>query len=96
MKVQHAGRKIRLDMIAPLDFVDGFRLYYEGGSGDRHRVRLSRRLPGSVFEGTLVDILDEFRGLRRSLPDGGVLEMSFWLVDSRATYDALLGDHDGE
>ena len=96
MKVQHAGPNVRLDMIAPLDLVDGFRLHYEGGSGDRHRVRLSRRLPGSVFEGTLVGILDEFRALRRALPDGGVLAMSFWLVDSRATYDALFGGDGGE
>ena len=96
MKVQHAGRKVRLHMIPPLELADGFRLYYEGASGDWHRVRLSRRLPGSVFEGTLVEIVDEFRWHRRTLTGGGVLEMSFWLVDSRATYDALVGDNDGE
>lgn len=89
MKVKHAGRENRLDMIPALELADGFRLYYEGGSGDRHRVRLSRRLPGTVFEHTMVGILDEFRMLRRSLPGGGVLAMSFWLVDSRAMYDAL-------
>lgn len=96
MKVTHSGREVRLNMIPPLELPDGFRLFYEGASGDRHQVRLSRRLPGTVFEHTLVGILDEFRALRRAMPDGGVLAMSFWLVDSRAMYDALLGGGDGE
>lgn len=95
MKAKHAGRENRLDMIPALELADGFRLYYEGGSGDRHRVRLSRRLPGMVFEHTMVGILDEFRLHRQALPGGGVLAMAFWLTDSRATYDLLIGASDG-
>lgn len=95
MKVQDAGRNVRLDMMTPLELGE-FRMHYEGGSGDRHRVRVSRHLPGTVFEDTLVGILDEFRNLRRSLPGGGVLAMAFWLVDSRATYDALMGVGDDD
>lgn len=95
-KMMQAGRDERLDMIPSLALANGFRLIYEGGSGDHHRVRLSRNLPGVVFEHTLVGILDEFRLHRRTLPGGGVLAMAFWLTDSRATYDLLIGASDGE
>lgn len=96
MKMKQAGRDERLDMIPALDLTNGFRLIYEGGSGDRHRVRLSRSLPGVVSENTLTGILDEFRLHRQSLPGGGVLAMAFWLTDSRSTYDLLIGASDGE
>lgn len=86
----------RLNLIPVLELDDGWVMAYEGGAGDLHRVRLSRHLRGPVFEHTLEGILDEFRLLRRTLPGGGVLAMAFWLVDSRAMYDALLGDDDGE
>lgn len=89
------SRRKRLDMIPPLQ-MGPFRMHYEGGKGDLHRVRLSRHLRGPVFEHTLEGILEEFRLLRRTLPGGGVLEMAFWLVDSRSMYDALVGDHDDE
>ena len=56
MKVQHAGRNARLDMIPPLQ-MGQFRMHYEGGSGDLHRVRLSRHQRGPVFEHTLEGIL---------------------------------------
>jgi hypothetical protein len=96
MQVTHLGRESRLDMIPPFAMPNGFALSYEGGSGDRHRVRLSRNLPGAVFEGTLDAVLTEFRWHRRSLPDRGVLAMAFWLVDSRSMYDALIGGDDNE
>lgn len=95
MKIKQGGRDERLDMIPVFDLTNGFRLTYEGGSGDRHRVRLARNLPGVVFEHTLVGILDEFRLHRQALPGGGVLAMAFWLTDSRATYDLLVGARDG-
>jgi hypothetical protein len=93
MKVE--GRRTRLGMISPLALSHGFRLFYEGHAGERHRVRLSRHLPGGLLEGDLEEILTELRPWRRTMPDGGIMAVVWWLDESAAMYDALIGDNHG-
>jgi hypothetical protein len=90
MKVE--SRRRRLGMIPPLALSHGFRLLYEGHGAERHQVRLSRRLPGGIFEGDLEEILIELAPWRRHMPEGGITAVVWWLAESAAMYDALIGD----
>jgi hypothetical protein len=92
MKVKN--RRMRLGMIPPLQLSHGFRLFYEGRSGKRHQVRLSRRLPGGILEGDLEELLTELTPWRRQMTDGGIMTIVFWLDESAAMYDALIGGDD--
>lgn len=88
------SRRTRLGMIPPLELSHGFRLFYEGHSGKRHQVRLSRRLPGGILEGDLEELLTQLRPWRRHMNDGGIMAGVFWLDESEAMYDALIGGDD--
>ena len=90
MKVE--SRRRRLGMIPPLELSHGFRLFYEGRSGDRHQVRLSRHVPGGILEGDLEELLTQLRPWRRHTTDGGIMTVVWWLDESAAMYDALIGD----
>lgn len=96
MNVKLADRRVRLDMIPTLELGGGFRIKYEGRTGERHRVRLSRHMPGLTLEGTMVELLDELRPMRRPLPGAGITQASFWVVDSASMYDALMEVDDDE
>ena len=94
MKVE--SRRRRLGMIPRLQLSGGFELRYEGRTGERHRVRLSRHMPGLILEGTIVNLLDELRPMRRPLPGAGITQVAFWLVDSASMDDALMEVDDDE
>lgn len=88
------SRRTRLGMIPPLELSHGFRLFYEGHSGKRHQVRLSRHLPGEILEGDLEDLLTQLRPWRRHMTDGGIMTVVWWLDKSAAMYEALIGGDD--
>lgn len=93
MKVKN--RRTRLGMIPPLELSHGVRLFYEGRTGESQQVRLSRNLPGGILEGNREEILLALRPWRRHMTNGGIMAVVWWLDESAAMYDALIGDdHD--
>lgn len=93
MKVE--TRRTRLGMIPPLLLTHGFRLFCEEHARERHQVRLSRNLPGGILEGNREEILLALRPWRRHMPEGGIMAVVWWIDESAAMYDALIGDdHD--
>ena len=96
MNVKYSDRSVRLDMVPILELCGGFAIKYEGRTGGRHRIRLSRHRPGLILEGTMVELLDELRPMRRPLPGAGITQVAFWLVDSASMYDALMEVDDDE
>ncbi|RYC05758.1 hypothetical protein [Nocardioides zhouii] len=94
--MKSADRSVRPDMIPPLELGGGFRIKYEGRTGERHRIRLSRHMPGLTLEGTMVELLDELRPMRRPLPGAGITQVAFWLLDSASMHDSLMAASDDE